>query len=262
LRPAQAGRSSFLLSGSACKLARMIEAPDHDILLPQHSSNELAAEQERDAALGVGLGHLMATALHDIDHRLQLRFAKPGARLLDEGYWYFIRFNDAGVAPSYWKLTEKGGLDDEHGPGYSHPEWAHIESLQKRDTWRHPHVWREYEKRRANARRDREKHSEELHREFREKLLDRLNHIYGVQIAVTGAMKARADGEGVSEGGAVLPALVADRLTGRAAISEIETRYGIGDQGATPPSPVTGGEETSHPPTPYPNISERNDDVN
>ena len=232
-------------SGPASKLARM-----SDLLLHEQTRNEIAEETERDAALGVGLAHGLRTALADVDHRLKLAFSKPGGnaekRVLEPGYWYILRFDQHGGAPDYWRITEKGGLDGEHGDGYSHPEWAHIEALKSRDSWRHPRVWQEFEKRRRDAARAREKRSEELHAEFKEKLLERLDHLYRPQIAVTAAMKARADGSAVSEGGVVLPSLIHDRLSGDAAARDLAVAHRVVDEEPTPPSPG-GGEKA--PPT-------------
>jgi hypothetical protein len=144
--------------------------------------NRVGEELDYEAAGDLAHCRLFLVWLKDLDSRLDLLFAKPGAKVLDEGYWYIYRKNE-GFPPSFWKVCNDDG-------SYCVPDERHIKRLQQIDSASHPDLWRQYEKRKADARRAGEKTSEEQHREFREKLEERLKSLYGTSIAVTPSMKA------------------------------------------------------------------------
>jgi hypothetical protein len=177
-----------------------------------HLPNTMLEEYDQQAAKSIGYAGLFRHSLKQLDTRLDLVWAKPGAEALDGGFWYIVRRNDDAPA-SYWKIqTEQGEYAD---PGPEHLEW-----LKSIDSHRHPGVYHDHRKRQDERVRQGKKRMEELHREFREKLEERVAQLYGTSIAVTGEMKARAAGDAVTEGGVVLPS--PDAITAALSSSRID----------------------------------------
>jgi hypothetical protein len=164
--------------------------------LPETARDEWSTvnEAERatlDAAIFDGL-------LKQIDPRLQLRWIKAGARSFPEdcwARWLIVRLNE-GTYPTYWVVQNPDG-------SYSEPDERHLEALRSLDEASHPGVYQRYRKRLAAEAADRQYRKTEKRREFRETLLDRLNHVFDVRVAVTAAHKEKLSGE---DQGAAAPA--------------------------------------------------------
>ena len=193
-----------------------------DHALPELVISEQTGEQlDYEAVREMGQARLFQAMLKERDVRLDLLWAKPGAKLLDGGYWYIIRRNE-GAPASYWKVEDEDGKPCAPGD-------RHLAELDRIDAAKHPDAYRQYRKRQDALRAAGEKTSDEMHREFREKLEERLASVYDTRIAVTAAMKARADGQHVTPEGVVLPAWAAPAR-------EME--------GAAQPTPAETGETT------------------
>ena len=128
-----------------------------------------------------------ARALHDYNPRAELRFIKRGADWAPEdwrGRWAVVVKNGGGVPPSVFIVQTPAGE-------YSDPLPEHLGALMAKDAERNSRAWREQRSQHEKRERDRRIRGEEKHREFRETLLDRVNHLHDARIAVTEAMKER-----------------------------------------------------------------------
>lgn len=189
-------------------------------------SQQTGEEFEFDAAREIAEVHLFREWLHELDVRLDILYAKPGAKLLDGGYWYIYRRNEAAV-PTYWKVSDADGRP-------CVPDRRHIEMLERIDGSRHPRIYQEYRQRQDRARRAKEETAEDRHREFREKLDEKLKHIYeaDARIFLPGYVKDKL------AGGAALPDAVARTLDPEQRTMEIVNAAEVA-AGLAPTAPPT-----------------------
>lgn len=125
--------------------------------------------------------------LLSIDERLDLRFIKQNATNLPaewRGHWVVLRHNGGGVPPTVLLVQDEKGLP-------CAPDERHLRALQERDAERHPDVWRKVRMDSQERQRRSQLALEEKSAEFQESLLDRLDHLFDVRIAVTPRMKEK-----------------------------------------------------------------------
>jgi len=157
-----------------------------ELILPENVTD--ATEQyraEQDVALAVAFER----ELKKYDPRLSLIWVKENSTVFPRSpRWCIVRRNEKTV-DSYWLIETE---DDE----YSEPTPKHFERLISIDTWGPNHAFRD------NLKKDRERkeaaalyRKEEKRREFREKLNERLGHVYDTQVSVPNpeAREARKD---------------------------------------------------------------------
>lgn len=128
--------------------------------------------------------------LRRVDPRLDVIFVKPGSEAFPiSPRWYFVRRNEQTV-DSYWVIQDEN-------ENYSPPTFKHVEWLRRFDTAaRGRAVWDEFEKARKEREARAEKRRQELRREFREKLLERLDFIFdGPSVQITAEHKEKLNGE-------------------------------------------------------------------
>lgn len=149
-------------------------------------------EYDEESVGSIASARAFLRELKAIDSRLELIWARPNAESLDGGFWYIVRRNEH-APDTYWQINDGDGV-------YADPEWRHIERLKAADAAAHPRIYEDYRRRCDADRAAGEKTREELHREFRERLLERLGHVYDTQIAVpkdiTPAPQPKADADG------------------------------------------------------------------
>ncbi len=155
-----------------------------ELVLSDRTSEQIDYQAAHEVASVMGF----RVALQEIDPRLDVVFAKPGAKVLDGGYWYIVRFND-NAPPSFWKVS------DEHDAPCA-PDERHLRRMHEIDTTRNGGYQR-FERIREQAARAEQKQREEQHREFREKLDERLGHLYGSRIVVPSSVPSVASRESV-----------------------------------------------------------------
>lgn len=129
--------------------------------------------------------------IKDLDPRLSFHFVPPQdptkpTMWPKDQRWYLVRRNEL-VADSFWVV------EDEQGE-YCTFSRKHYDKFREMDTHRSPHVWREFRKREEARLAAVEKRTQEKRREFREKLLERLEFNDTTTIAVTPEMKERLAG--------------------------------------------------------------------
>lgn len=123
--------------------------------------------------------------LKQIDERLDLIWVKRGATSFPvPGRWYIVRKGEHARANAFWVVQ------DEHGR-YCDPTDQHLERLRAMDSYAHPDVWRRLERSRRADEAAARKRREETRREFREKLLERLDFNHRVQVLVDSAAKEK-----------------------------------------------------------------------
>ena len=194
-----------------------------------------ADEIDYDAAQDMAVAAMFRLMLKDYDNQLDLVFARPGAEFLKGGYWHIVRRNPEPYPASFWEISEPDG-------SYCAPREEHFRRLQEMDAATNPTFYEDYRKRRAAAVAAGEKLEEEKHREFREKLLDRMNHLYRPQVHISGAMKdaiARTTQKGV-----ILPTSVDRTEYTQAQIADSLQKVG-GD--TSPPPPPNRAERRAKP---------------
>lgn len=153
--------------------------------------SDLDFTEEWDEATAIDQCVDFRRALKQIDSRLDLIYAKEGAKALKGNRWYIIRRND-NLPPQLWEI------EDENGE-YCEPDERHMRRFLEGDTARHPDLYRKFEQARVDRKLRAEKAIEDKSEEFRSKLGERLNHVFDGRIAVTGTMKAIAAGEKVRD---------------------------------------------------------------
>ena len=121
--------------------------------------------------------------LQGVDPRLTLIFVKPGAPSFEHSCrFYIVRWNE-NAQPSYWVIQ------DEHG-GYCEPQERHFRRFMQGDSATNPHLWRDFMMVRDTRIRNAQKAAEELRREVREKLAERLDFVFdGPGLLVPGNYK-------------------------------------------------------------------------
>lgn len=121
--------------------------------------------------------------LQSVDRRLDLIFVKPGAEAFEHDCrFYIIRRNEQTV-PSFWVIQDEQGQ-------YCEPQERHFRRFMQGDSATNPDLWRDFlmvrEARLAKGR----KAAEELRREIREKLAERLDYVFdGPGLFVPGSYK-------------------------------------------------------------------------
>jgi hypothetical protein len=121
--------------------------------------------------------------LQGVDSRLDLIFVKPGAPSFEHSCRFYIIRRNEMAQPSYWVIQGEQGE-------YCEPQERHFRRFMQGDSATNPNLWREFmmvrEARIARARRN----AEELRREVREKLKERLDFVYdGPGLLVPGRYK-------------------------------------------------------------------------
>lgn len=135
--------------------------------IPEDFQNELMLE----AAYEVSGAILFRQMLKEYDEDLELYRVKEQSTHPDltPGYWFIFRkpnYN-VGRAPGLWRINEPDG-------SYCEPRLEHFERLKEKDAWARPGLYQAYRARQDERARQGEKRNEELHREFREKLDERV----------------------------------------------------------------------------------------
>lgn len=126
--------------------------------------------------------------LKSVDPRLDLIFVKPGSKVFEHSPRFYITRRSENAHDQYWVIQDREG-------NYCVPTQEHFDRFQSGDAAKRPSLWKEYEaNREARVERAR-KHKEELRREFREKLTERLDHIYDpARVLITGSHKQKLEG--------------------------------------------------------------------
>lgn len=193
-------------------------------------SNKMGEELEFDAARECTEARLIREFLQlNVDPRFDVIYAKPGATTLRGGYWHIIFRNDSGM-PNIWEVCS---LDGKGEPCY--PTMEHVRRIQQTDL-NHRNVWDDYQREKAAAARRKEKDAEAKHEEFREKLLERLEHLYRVQIHLPAGIKERLEAEAIATSERLVEA-------GEAALPEPPTGEEASVGAAASPCTVEGGED-------------------
>ncbi len=136
-----------------------------------------AMEYDEQAARSMAAARAFLAELKLIDSRLELIWARPNAESLDGGFWYIVRRNEH-APDTYWQVNDGEGV-------YADPEWRHLERLKAADASAHPRIYEDYRRRCDADRAAGEKSRQERHAEFRERLMERLAHVFDTQIAVS-----------------------------------------------------------------------------
>lgn len=156
-----------------------------NLWLPEEVAEEYTPAAQGDADVQKALE--FRGLLKQVDDRLDIIWVKPYAPSFPiGGRWYIIRQGTLGAAWSFWIIQSPSGE-------YAAPEESDLDELRERDAAAHPDVWRRMLKARADEERRREKAKDELHREFREKLDERIRHNHDTQVAVTEEFKDQID---------------------------------------------------------------------
>lgn len=168
-----------------------ISTPD-SVWIPEADSDEL----DVDAARGIGHAALFRLDLKAIDDRLDIVWARPGAEALEGGYWYIVRRNPRPMHDTYWKVCTPDG-------GYADPGIEHLEALRARDQHRHGSMYAAHRRREEERERQGKKRLAETSREFREKLEERLDHLFTPKAFIDARMADQV--AAVTKGGVALP---------------------------------------------------------
>lgn len=142
------------------------------------SENVLDATEEFDEAYDIAAAALFRRRIKDLDPRLDLIFVKEGAKHFPiSPRWYIIRRNEL-VTPTFWVIETPEGE-------YCMPTELHYQGLLKLDTWSSRRsVVDEVKAKQERKKRDKEKRKAALSEQFRETLLDRLEHLANPRVAV------------------------------------------------------------------------------
>ena len=131
--------------------------------------------------------------LKSLDARFDLIYVKAGAKHWPkDNRWYIVRRSDDGSPANYWVVEDEND-------GYCEPDERHATRLREMDAAAHPRLWDEIQKRKAKKKLDAELRHEATREEFRSKLGERLDSIFGSSIAVTGKMKDSFAGKNVKK---------------------------------------------------------------
>lgn len=156
-----------------------------ELWIPGAAQDELLVQ----AACEVGEAILFRQLLQDYDPDLDLIRAKENATSpgLKPGYWYIVRRPNLNVGRAWglWEISEPNG-------DYCMPREEHFDRLREKDAWARPGLYHEYRKRQEEKVRQGEKRDAELHREFREKLNERLKFNHSRAVMVPKKMEAAA----------------------------------------------------------------------
>lgn len=129
--------------------------------------------------------------LKEVDSRFDLVYVKVGAKSWPkDNRWYIVRRNDNGLPANIWVV------EDEQGD-YCEPNERHAARLREMDAAAHPRLWDDIQKRRAKKALDVELRHEATRDEFRTKLGERLDSIFGSSVAITEKMKDSFSGKNV-----------------------------------------------------------------
>lgn len=153
------------------------------LLVPE---NVLDATEEyltpQQAAIDTAESKWFHDALKARDSRLSLIFVKPGSVVFPYSpMWYIVRRND-NAPQSFWAIH-----DGEYG--YCRPTQRHLDAFFSTDAAARPDLRDQIVKQRHRELEAKEKARQEKHREFREKLTERLAHEFDASVPVTGKMK-------------------------------------------------------------------------
>lgn len=157
------------------------------LILPDHAADEYVDGLDYDIWVAKAFNDM----LRQLDPHLRCFFARPNSTSFEHpGRWHIARLHPSGND----ELNQYFVVQTPEGE-YTTPQQYHFDRLVERDVGRD--AKRAYEKM-QNARNERQakrlKNFEDKRREFRELLEERLAHVYGTRIAVTGGMKERAGG--------------------------------------------------------------------
>ena len=119
--------------------------------------------------------------LKEVDPRLDLIYAKPNAVAFPiPDRWYIIRRNEAAPV-AFWVVQDENGT-------YCPFSQAHFDRFRQGDTATNPDLWKKMAGA-AMARKERAQRAmDEKRAEFRERLLERLDHNHETTVAITPAM--------------------------------------------------------------------------
>lgn len=140
--------------------------------------SELEATAEYEVERIKGRMSWFLGELKKLDSRLGLIYIKPGSTVFPKSpRWAITRKNELTL-PSYWIIEDENG-------NFCEPDQRHLDRMHQMDAAKSKTSAAqilEDERRRVDA--EKRAAKEETSREFREKLLDRLNHIYDPRISV------------------------------------------------------------------------------
>jgi hypothetical protein len=143
-----------------------------ELLLPDDALQ--ATEQYVDAELvarDFAEARWFRDLLQGVDPRLALIFVKPGAVSFEHpGRFYIIRRNEQ-AQPSYWVIQDERGR-------YCEPQERHFRRFMQGDAATNPNLWRDFLMVRETRIRKAREAGEELRREIREKLKERLDFVF------------------------------------------------------------------------------------
>jgi len=153
-----------------------------------NEANEEWTEAQESSSKAIAFRRL----LKEVDPRLDLLWVKENAEFFPIACrWYIVRWNE-NVDASYWVIQTDDGE-------YSDPEMEHFNRLRQNDT-ANVDVWEEYQKARVSREKSSANRLEELRREFREKLTERLDHIYNASVPITNKPKSMQSNKSALKG--------------------------------------------------------------
>lgn len=150
---------------------------DVDLWLPgeEISSEEYALAE---AAQDFEMVARFRASLKEIDERLDVVWAKPGAQGFPKpGYWYIVRLNDAPFPPTLWCVEDAEG-------GYAIPSEADLEALKLADTYTKRDAYTELVERREREQRRRDKRDADRRDEREGQISEIVSHHLDTRISV------------------------------------------------------------------------------
>jgi hypothetical protein len=155
-----------------------------DEIAPSELDHTAEWSKLEEGAQDVAAAVWLRKELKRMDPLLDVIWAKRSAKALPyPERWYIVRWNELTV-PAFWLITS----DDPSRP-YATPGPQHLEMMQRNDLHRRGVSVME-DLRRANDEKAKAKvKAKELRsEEFREKLLEKLNHVYDTSVRVPKAI--------------------------------------------------------------------------
>lgn len=155
-----------------------------DLLLPDHAVDEFDPKPDIEVA------RAFDRLLQSLDDKLRCFWVKPDAKSFENpGRWHIARLHSNPELNAYWVVQNEDG-------SYCEPQQRHLDRLKAMDSHTR-NVLEDIHKLRRTRDIERHKAFMERRREFREKLEERLDHIYNARISVPripGAMVQRGKG--------------------------------------------------------------------
>jgi hypothetical protein len=141
------------------------------LLLPDQHVDEFDPQPD------IEIARAFDRLLRQIDDRLRCFWVKTDATSFEHpGRWHIARLHPNPELCAYWVIQHDDG-------SYCEPQERHLERLKAMDSHTR-NVLEGMRQRRRDRDAARRKAFDETRREFREKLLDRLDHLYNARISV------------------------------------------------------------------------------